>query len=112
MCADSSRRWLTDNQLVDVITDGQMTPGFVFTTATFIGCVLGGLPGALLATLGIFLPSFIFVAIGNPFIPRLRHSPWAGALLDGVNVAGADGGHDTATRADRVRSSIDDWGRH
>ena len=79
--------WLTDQQLVDAIAVGQVTPGPVFTTATFIGYVLGGLPGALLATLGIFLPSFVFVALTNPFIPRLRNSTWASGLLDGVNVA-------------------------
>jgi chromate transporter len=79
--------WLTDQQLIDAIAVGQVTPGPVFTTATFIGYVLGGLPGALLATLGIFLPSFVFVAISNPLIPRLRNSPWAAGLLDGVNVA-------------------------
>jgi chromate transporter len=79
--------WLTDQQLIDAIAIGQVTPGPVFTTATFIGYILGGIPGALLATLGIFLPSFFFVAISNPLIPRLRESPWAGALLDGVNVA-------------------------
>ena len=59
----------------------------MFTTATFIGYVLGGLPGALVATLGIFLPSFVFVLVSNPFIPRLRNSTWASGLLDGVNVA-------------------------
>jgi chromate transporter len=79
--------WLTDQQLVDAIAIGQVTPGPVFTTATFIGYLLGGVPGALLATLGIFLPSFVFVALSNPLIPRLRNSPWAGGLLDGVNVA-------------------------
>ncbi len=79
--------WLTDQQLLDAIAIGQVTPGPVFTTATFIGYVLGGTGGALLATLGIFLPSFIFVAISNPLIPKVRSSPWAGALLDGVNVA-------------------------
>jgi chromate transporter len=79
--------WLTDQQLIDAVAIGQVTPGPVFTTATFIGYVLGGVPGALLATLGIFLPSFIFVAISNPLIPKLRNSPWAGSLLDGVNVA-------------------------
>jgi len=57
------------------------------TTATFIGYVLGGIPGSLLATLGIFLPSFIFVAISNPLIPRMRKSAWVSGLLDGVNVA-------------------------
>ena len=79
--------WLTDQQLIDAIAVGQVTPGPVFTTATFIGFVLGGAPAALLATLGIFLPSFIFVALSNPVIPRLRNSPWASSLLDGVNVA-------------------------
>jgi len=79
--------WLTDQQLLDAIAIGQVTPGPVFTTATFIGYLLGGSPAALLATLGIFLPSFIFVAVSNPLIPRLRNSPWARGLLDGVNVA-------------------------
>jgi chromate transporter len=79
--------WLTDQQLLDAVAIGQVTPGPVFTTATFIGYVLGGVPGSLLATLGIFLPSFIFVAISNPLIPRMRNSVWVSALLDGVNVA-------------------------
>jgi chromate transporter len=79
--------WLTDQQLLDAIAVGQITPGPLFTSATFVGYLLGGIPGGLLATLGIFLPSFVFVAISNPFIPRLRGSPWAGALLDGVNAA-------------------------
>lgn len=79
--------WLTDSQLLDAIAIGQVTPGPFFTTATFIGYQLGGISGALLATLGIFLPSFVFVAAVNPLIPRLRNSPWFGALLDGVNVA-------------------------
>jgi len=79
--------WLSDQQLIDAIAVGQFTPGPVFTTATFIGYVVAGLPGALLATFGIFFPSFVFVAASNPLIPRLRRSPWAGAFLDGVNVA-------------------------
>ena len=79
--------WLTDQQLIDAIAIGQVTPGPVFTTATFVGFILGGTPGALLATLGIFLPSFIFVAISNPLIPKLRNSPWVSGLLDGVNIA-------------------------
>ncbi|HLA98585.1 MAG TPA: chromate efflux transporter [Anaerolineales bacterium] len=79
--------WLTDPQLIDAIAIGQVTPGPLFTTATFIGYQLGGVSGALLATLGIFLPSFVFVLISNPFIPRMRGSPWFGALLDGVNAA-------------------------
>lgn len=79
--------WLTDQQLLDAIAIGQVTPGPVFTTATFIGYLLGGTPGALIATLGIFLPSFVFVAISNPLIPRIRNSTWVSGLLDGVNVA-------------------------
>jgi chromate transporter len=79
--------WLTEAQLIDAVAIGQVTPGPVFTTATFIGYVLAGLPGALLATLGIFLPSFIFVAISNPLIPKIRNSPWVSGFLDGVNVA-------------------------
>lgn len=79
--------WLTDRQLIDAIAIGQLTPGPLFTTATFIGFILGGLSGALLATLAIFLPSFIFVAISNPLIPKIRRSIWIGSLLDGVNVA-------------------------
>ena len=79
--------WLTEQQLLDAVAVGQVTPGPVFTTATFIGYVLGGVPGAIAATLGIFIPSFVFVAISNPIIPRIRSSPWAGALLDGVNAA-------------------------
>ncbi len=79
--------WLTDQQLLDAIAIGQVTPGPVFTTATFVGFVLGGFSGALLATLAIFLPSFIFVAISNPLIPRIRKSAWVSGLLDGVNVA-------------------------
>lgn len=79
--------WLTDQQLIDAVAVGQLTPGPILTTATFIGYLLGDLPGALLATLGIFLPSFIFVLITNPLVPRLRQSPWASGFLDGVNVA-------------------------
>lgn len=79
--------WLTDRQLLDAISIGQFTPGPLFTSATFIGYVLGGVPGALLATLGIFAPSFVFVALTNPLIPRMRQSTWAGAFLDGVNAA-------------------------
>ncbi len=79
--------WLTDQQLLDAVAIGQVTPGPLFTAATFIGYLLGGTPGALLATLGIFLPSFIFVAISNPLIPKLRNSLWAGSLLDGVNAS-------------------------
>lgn len=79
--------WLTDQQLIDAIAIGQVTPGPVFTSATFVGYLMGGVPAALLATLGIFLPSFIFVALSAQIIPRIRRSAWAGALLDGVNAA-------------------------
>lgn len=79
--------WLTDRQLIDAVAVGQFTPGPVFTTATFIGYLVGGLPGAVVATLGIFLPSFLFVAAVFPLVPRLRASPWTAAFLDGVNVA-------------------------
>jgi len=79
--------WLTDQQLIDAVAIGQVTPGPVFTTATFIGYLLGGTAGAIAATVAIFLPSFVFVALSNPFIPRMRNSPWFGGLLDGLNVA-------------------------
>jgi chromate transporter len=79
--------WLTETQLLDAIAVGQVTPGPVFTTATFIGYVLGGTKGALVATLGIFLPAFFFVAVSGPLVPRIRKSPTAGAFLDGVNAA-------------------------
>jgi len=79
--------WLTDQQLLDAIAIGQVTPGPLFTAATFIGYILAGIPGALLATLGIFLPSFVFVALSSPLIPRIRGSAWASGFLDGVNAA-------------------------
>ncbi len=79
--------WLTEAQLLDAITVGQITPGPVFTTATFVGWVLAGPGGALIATLGIFLPAFVFVALSGPLIPKLRQSTWASGFLDGVNVA-------------------------
>jgi len=79
--------WLTEAQLLDAIAIGQFTPGPILTTATFIGYLLAGVPGAIVGTLGIFLPSFLFVGILNPIVPRLRQSPWSSAFLDSVNVA-------------------------
>ena len=79
--------WLTESQLLDAIAVGQVTPGPVFTTATFIGYQLGGIPGAAIGTLGIFLPAFVFVALSGPLVPLLRKSPAAGSFLDGLNAA-------------------------
>ena len=79
--------WLTDQQLLDAVAIGQFTPGPVLSTATFIGYVIAGLPGAVVATVGIFLPSFFFVSILNPLIPRLRSWSWTAAFLDSINVS-------------------------
>jgi chromate transporter len=79
--------WLTEEQLLDAVAVGQFTPGPVSSAATFVGYIAGGVTGAVLATIGIFLPAFVFVAIANPLLPGLRRSPWIGAALDGVNVA-------------------------
>jgi len=79
--------WLTDHQILDAIAVGQFTPGPVFTTATFIGYLTGRWLGAVAATVGIFLPSFVFVAIVYPLVPRLRASAWTAAFLDGANAA-------------------------
>jgi chromate transporter len=79
--------WLTEKQLLDSVAVGHVTPGPVFTTATFIGYLVGGIPGAVVATLAIFLPGFLLVAVSGPLIPRIRRSPLAGAILDGVIVA-------------------------
>ena len=80
------RGWLTDAQLIDAVAVGQVTPGPVFTTATFVGYLLGGARGAVVATVAIFLPAFLLVAASGPLIPRIRKSKVAGAFLDGVNV--------------------------
>jgi chromate transporter len=80
-------RWLTDAQLLDAVAVGQLTPGPVLTTATFIGYLVAGAPGAIVATAAIFLPSFVFVALSSPLIPRLRASSWAAGVLDGANAA-------------------------
>jgi len=80
--------WIGESRLIDAVAVGQVTPGPVFTTATFIGYLVAGLPGALVATAGIFLPAFALSAIVFPLLPRLRRSPWASAFLTGVTVSG------------------------
>ena len=77
--------WLTQQQLLDAVAIGQFTPGPVLSTVTFIGYVVGGAPGAAVATIGIFLPSFLYVALLAPVLFRLRRSAWLGAFLDSVN---------------------------
>ncbi|MBS2031795.1 MAG: chromate efflux transporter [Deltaproteobacteria bacterium] len=77
--------WLTERQLLDAVAVGQITPGPVFTAATFVGYLLQGAPGAVAATAGIFLPAFVLVAASGAILPRLRASPIARAILDGVN---------------------------
>jgi chromate transporter len=79
--------WLTQRQVLDAVAAGQVTPGPVFTTATFVGYLLGGIPAALIATAGIFAPSFLMVVVLEPFIGRIRTSPWLGPALDGITVA-------------------------
>ena len=99
--------WLTDVQLLDAVAVGQLTPGPVFTTATFVGYVVAGVPGAVLATVGIFLPAFAYVALLGPLIPRLRSSPWMSAFLDGVNVAAV--GLMAGVTLQLARSAVVDW---
>ena len=99
--------WLTQQQLLDAVAIGQFTPGPVFTTATFVGYVLGGAPGAVLATVGIFLPSFAFVAASGPLVPRLRRWPWTAPLLDGVNAAAL--GLMAAVTWELGRAAVVDW---
>ncbi len=87
--ADFVRRlgWLSDQQLLDAVAIGQFTPGPLFTTATFVGFLVAGWPGALIATLGIFLPSFVYIALFWPVAAWLRRSAWSAPLLDGLNIA-------------------------
>jgi chromate transporter len=78
--------WLTEQQLLDAVSVGQVTPGPVFTTATFVGYVVAGFPGAVLATVGIFLPSFVFIALLGRIVPWMRARRVTGDLLDGLNI--------------------------
>jgi chromate transporter len=79
--------WLTQQQLLDAVSIGQLTPGPILSTATFIGYIIAGVPGAIVSTIAIFLPSFILVAVTNPQIPHLRKSKWMSAFLDAVNAS-------------------------
>jgi chromate transporter len=101
------RAWVTDAQLVDAVAVGQVTPGPVFTTATFLGYLLRGPVGATVATVGIFLPAFLLVAISGPLVPYIRRSATAGAFLDGVNVASL--ALMAAVSYQLGRSAIVDW---
>ncbi|WP_161888581.1 chromate efflux transporter [Pontibacter russatus] len=98
---------LTRQQLIDAVAVGQFTPGPVLSTATFIGWQIGGLPGALLATLGIFLPSFFFVLLLNPLIPRMRNSGLMAAFLNHVNVASV--AVIVAVAVTMSRDTLTDW---
>jgi len=100
-------KWLTERQLLDAVAMGQVTPGPLFTTATFIGYLLGRSAGALAATVGIFLPAFVLVAASGPLVPRLRKSAAAGAALDGINVAAL--ALMAVVSAQLARSAVTDW---
>jgi chromate transporter len=99
--------WLSERQLLDAVAVGQVTPGPLFTTATFIGYVLGGVTGAVIATVGIFLPAFLLVAASGPLVPRLRKSPTAAAALDGIHVAAL--ALMVAVSAQLAHTAIVDW---
>ena len=99
--------WITERQLLDAVAMGQVTPGPLFTTATFIGYILGGVRGAVIATVAIFLPAFVLVAVSGPLVPRIRKSPTAGAVLDGINVAAL--ALMLVVSAQLARTAIVDW---
>jgi chromate transporter len=103
----SRLHWLTERQLLDAVAAGQITPGPLFTTATFVGYVLGGTRGAVAATIGIFLPAFVLVAISGPVVPILRRSPAVGAVLDGINVGAL--ALMIAVSAQLAHTAIVDW---
>lgn len=92
---------------MDAVAVGQFTPGPVFTTATFIGYLVAGIPGAVVATLGIFLPGFVFVALSGPLIPKLRRSPFAAAILDGIVIGSL--GLMVVVACQLGRAAIVDW---
>jgi chromate transporter len=99
--------WITERQLLDAVAMGQVTPGPLFTTATFIGYILGVVRGAVIATVAIFLPAFVLVAVSGPLVPRIRKSPTAGAVLDGINVAAL--ALMLVVSAQLARTAIVDW---
>lgn len=99
--------WLTSQQLLDAVAIGQITPGPLFTTATFVGYLLAGNEGAIAGTVGIFLPSFILILLVNPWVPKLRQSRWASGFLDGVNVVSL--GLMAGVLYTLARSAVVDW---
>jgi len=99
--------WLTSRQLLDAVAVGQFTPGPLFTTATFVGYLVAGWAGAVVATVAIFLPGFFFVAVSGPLLPRLRQSPWMAGFLDGANAASL--GLMAAVTLALGRASMADW---
>lgn len=99
--------WLTSQQLLDAVAVGQFTPGPLFTTATFVGYLIGGWQGAVAATFAIFFPAFVFVALSGPILPRLRKSPWVAGFLDGVNAASL--GLMAAVTLALGRAALIDW---
>ena len=100
-------KWLTEQQLLDAVAMGQATPGPLFTTATFIGYLVGRGAGAAAATIGIFLPAFVLVGLSGPLVPRLRKSAVAGAALDGINVAAL--ALMIVVSAQLARTAVVDW---